>query len=63
MSRELGGADPLGGFLINLGYVSLLEGDHERVVALNEEAVELFRDQGQVDYLPTAPDNLGWAAL
>ena len=46
LSRELGGAELLGAYLISLGYVFLLEGDLERATALNEEAVTLYPSGG-----------------
>jgi len=49
--------------LISLGYEYLLEGDHERATALNEEAAELYRKRGSKGGLRYAIDNLGWAAL
>jgi ATP/maltotriose-dependent transcriptional regulator MalT len=59
----LGGAETLSAFLISLGYEFLLEGDHERAAALNEEAAELCRERGHRGRLAYALDNLGWAAL
>jgi tetratricopeptide (TPR) repeat protein len=49
--------------LIALGYEYLLEGDHERATALNEEAAALLRERGHRGVLQYALDNLGWAAL
>jgi tetratricopeptide (TPR) repeat protein len=63
LSRELGGARPLGEYLISLGYEYLLMGDHERATALNEEAAELFHKRGRRGGLQYAFVNLGWAAL
>jgi tetratricopeptide (TPR) repeat protein len=63
LSRALGGARPLGEYLISLGYEYLLEGDHERATTLNEEAAELYQKRGRRGGLQYAFDNLGWAAL
>jgi non-specific serine/threonine protein kinase len=46
-----------------LGYESLLEGEPERAIALNEEAAELYRKRGRRGGLHQALDNLGWATL
>jgi non-specific serine/threonine protein kinase len=58
-------------YLISLGYQFLLQGDHERAAALNEEAVAIYRGLGRrVDRVSglgepaqTALNNLGWVAL
>jgi non-specific serine/threonine protein kinase len=63
LSRELGGAQPLGDCLSHLGHELLLRGDHERAAALNEEAAALLRDRGYRGGLQFALDNLGWVAL
>ena len=63
LSRELGGAELLGAYLISLGYEYLLEGNPERATELNEEAVALYRRRGRRGGLQVALDNLGWAAL
>ncbi|HEX5847703.1 MAG TPA: tetratricopeptide repeat protein, partial [Rubrobacter sp.] len=63
LSRDLGGAELLGAYLISLGYECLLEGDPERARELNEEAVALYRGRGRKGNLQVALDNLGWAAL
>ena len=63
LSRELGGAQPLGDSLLALGYEYLLEGDHRRATALNEEAAAWLRERGHKGDLQYALDNLAWAAL
>jgi len=49
--------------LLALGWEYMLEGDHERATALNEEAAELYRKRGSRGGLRYALDTLGWAAL
>ena len=49
--------------MLSLGYMCLLDGDHEQGAALNEEAAGLCRERGYKAGLQLALDNLGWAAL
>ena len=62
-SRQLGGAYPLGEYLVSPGYTLLLEGNPERTMELNEEAADLLRKRGRRGGLQFALDNLVWAML
>jgi hypothetical protein len=63
LSRKLDDKALLASALISVGAEFLLQGDHERGAMLNEEAAELYREQGNIGHLQYALDNLGWAAL
>jgi len=49
--------------LSNLGYIFLLEGEHERAMALFEEAEALSRERKHRSILVNAIDNQGWATF
>ena len=65
LAREVGDPSLVGITLSNLGYVALLQSEHERAAALCKEALALARDLGSagVEIIPETCVNLGLAAL
>lgn len=65
LAREAGDANRVGATLLNLGYAALMQADHERAMALSEEALTVANILGDagVEIFPEARVNLGLAAL
>ena len=63
LSRQMEDAATSAGCLIQLGYISLFQGDLPNAKALAEEAVTLSRELGHTANLARALNCLGWAHL
>ena len=63
LAREVGDAYHVGTTLCNLGYATLLQGDHQRAALLSEESLEIARELTNAEFVPGILVNLGLATL
>jgi hypothetical protein len=63
LAREVGDAYHVGTTLCNLGYATLLQGDHQCAAVLSEESLEVTRELTNAEIVPETLVNLGLAAL
>jgi predicted ATPase/class 3 adenylate cyclase len=63
LSRQMEDAAASFECLLQLSYISLFQGEHQKAMALGEEAVALSQNRGYTANLARALNCLGWAAL
>jgi len=63
LAREVGDPNRIGSTLCNLGYIALMQGEHERAIARSEEALSFARELGSAgeELTPETLVNLGLA--